>query len=485
MNKLVFSFLLLLIQGMVVYGQITSADKTESSIQVKIEPYKNVKIYMGSYFGKNRVLVDSAVLNQDATGFFKKKDKYTPGVYFLLDTAKRLLLEFVMDNDQTFKVLADTLKLDDVTFDGSLDNVLFKSYQNLSATTWTDILKARDKFTETKNNLDSINYVDKQTKGTSLINDYREEIIGKYPNSTLSFLFSLMKRPSFVYPKSLKTRKDSIAFYYSEKDKYWSDTYFSDDRLLRTPFFEEKLDDYFKYYVNPNPDSTYSEINYMLVSARGGKEIFPYLLVKFTNKYLKPEYMGQDKVFVQIFNDFYAKGDSVFLSAESRKTVFDRAYSLMMNQIGQKAADMNLTDTIGKKTTLFSLKSKLTFLVFWDPECSHCRVEIPRVDSFYQAKWKKLGVEIFAVNVNNDKHAEWKTFIRENKLQNWKHGYQTKEAERLDRINHVANYRQLYDIQSTPCYYLLDEQKNILAKQLSLNIYDEIIEYSNKNVKNK
>jgi hypothetical protein len=53
-------------------------------------------------------------------------------------------------------------------------------------------------------------------------------------------------------------------------------------------------------------------VNYILLSARTGKEIYPYLLTKFTNKYLNPEYMGQDKVFLFLYENFYEKGDTVF-----------------------------------------------------------------------------------------------------------------------------------------------------------------------------
>jgi hypothetical protein len=90
-------------------------------------------------------------------------------------------------------------------------------------------------------------------------------------------------------------------------------------------------------WYRPSPDSVIAEVNYILLSARTGKEIYPYLLTKFTNKYMNPEFMGQDKVFVFLFENFYAKGDTVLLNPASRKTITDRAYSLMANQLGQPA----------------------------------------------------------------------------------------------------------------------------------------------------
>ena len=101
--------------------------------------------------------------------------------------------------------------------------------------------------------------------------------------------------------------------------------------------------------MSADPDSIISEVKQILLMAKTGKEIYPYLLTKFTNKYIQPEFMGQDKVFVYLFENFYAKGDTVLLNPASRKSITDRAYSLMANQIGQQAPVLNLTDTSGKK----------------------------------------------------------------------------------------------------------------------------------------
>jgi proline dehydrogenase len=42
------------------------------------------------------------------------------------------------------------------------------------------------------------------------------------------------------------------------------------------------------------------------------------------------------------------------------------------------------------------------------------------------------------------------------------------------------NYRQLYDIYKTPTIYLLDKDKRIIAKHLSLEQFNELIEAKRK-----
>jgi thiol-disulfide isomerase/thioredoxin len=268
------------------------------------------------------------------------------------------------------------------------------------------------------------------------------------------------------------------------KEHFWDDVSFNDDRLLRTPFFEPKLDEYFKTLVPQDPDSIINEVKYILLSARTGKEMYPYLLTKFTNKYMNPEFMGQDKVFVYLFENFYAKGDTTFLNPASRKTITERAYSMMANQIGLAAPQLNLTDTTGKIVPMYNLSSPFTIVAFWDPNCGHCKEEIPRLDSMYKAKWKKNGVSVYSVNIYENEIPAWKKFIKEKGLsKEWIQAYETKEAKTAGEKSGLPNFRQLYDIFKTPTIYLLDKDKHIIAKQLSLEQFDDLIETKRKSTK--
>ena len=185
--------------------------------------------------------------------------------------------------------------------------------------------------------------------------------------------------------------------------------------------------------------------------------------------------MGQDKVFVFLFENFYAKGDTTLLDASNKKTVMDRAYNLIANQIGVAASPMDFPDTSGKIVPLYSIKSPFTFIAFWDPTCGHCKIEIPRLDSLYRAKWKALGVAIYAVNINEPEMVSWKKFIAENKISGWYHTHESNAVRLAAEKAHQMNFRQAYDIYKTPIFYLLDKDKRIIAKQLSFEQFDELI----------
>ncbi len=450
-------------------------------IPITLSPLKNTTIYLGSYFGKGMALVDSAKLNEEGKGFFKGDTKLTTGIYFLVSPNYTIQFEFLMDGLQHFSIVADTAAKEKAEIIGSPDNDLFKNYAVFSATKGKQLQELEQAYKKAPNAADSSRLRIEISKAEKELGDYKASIQKKHPASLLSALFHIMKRPIAPPIPVINGKADSLYPYRFVKNHFWDDVIFSEDRLLRTPFFEPKLDDYFKYYISPEPDSIIAEVKYMLLSARSAKELYPYLLTKFTNKYMNPEFMGQDKVFIYLFENFYAKGDTVLLNPASRKTIIERAYSLMANQLGQQAPALDLTDTLGKIRSLYGIDAPFTVVAFWDPNCGHCKDEIPRLDSLYRSKWKAKGVVVYSVNIYENEFNAWKQFIVEKKLsQQWIHAYQTKEAKQAEEKSALPNYRQLYDIFKTPTIYLLDKNKRILAKQLSLEQFDALMEAKEK-----
>ncbi len=454
------------------------ANQQGRNISITLTPLKNCKVYLGSYLGsgQKRTLMDSAMLDANGKGAFKGDKKLPGGIYFVVSPQYTVQFEFLMDDIQQFSIKGDTSLKEQATITGSLDNDLFKAYSQFSGQKGRQIDELERALKAAVNKADSTKLTKDISRADQELQDYRKGIMKDHPNSLLAMLLNCMKRPEVPEIPVVNGKADSSYPFRYVKDHFWDDVLFNDDRLLRTPFFEPKLDDYFRYYVSPEPDSIIEEVKYILLSAKTGKEIYPFLLTKFTNKYMNPEIMGQDKVFVYLFEDFYAKGDTMILNPASRKTVVERAYSLMANQLGKPAPVLNLVDTLGKSAPLYNLKSTFTIVAFWDPNCGHCKDEMPRLDSFYRHKWKDKGVAIYGVNIYENEIPAWKKFINEKQLTGWSHVYQTKAARDAEERAGKPGYRQLYDVFKTPTVYLLDKDKRIIAKQLSIEQFDEMIE---------
>jgi len=74
------------------------------------------------------------------------------------------------------------------------------------------------------------------------------------------------------------------------------------------------------------------------------------------------------------------------------------------------------------------------------------------------------GVEVYAVGVEQE-YDKWKQFIIDNNL-NW--------INVIDVYNET-NFRALYDINSTPIIYLLDNDKRIIAKKMGATQLQDIL----------
>ena len=71
---------------------------------------------------------------------------------------------------------------------------------------------------------------------------------------------------------------------------------------------------------------------------------------------------------------------------------------------------------------------------------------------------------------------ELKKFVNEKHLSaDWNFVYQPKAERDAEQTAGQPNFRQLYDVYKTPTLYLLDDKKNIIAKQLSIEQFDDLI----------
>ena len=184
--------------------------------------------------------------------------------------------------------------------------------------------------------------------------------------------------------------------------------------------------------------------------------------------------MGQDAVFVRLFEKYINTGKAEFFTEQYKKHMFDRAYSIMANMIGEPASELMMSDTTGKPLPLSKVSGEFIVICFWDPECGHCKEIVPKVDSIFQVKWKREGVKVYGVMVEGGKD-NWTKFIRENNLRDWIHVYQTDEQKNADIASGKPQYRQLYDVYQTPVLYLLDKNKRIIAKKVSIQQIDEVM----------
>lgn len=423
---------------------------------------------------------DSAFVNTKGIALFKKNQKLQPGIYSIVFPGKNKLIDFLVDKEQIIFIKADTADLLNKTMvTGSKENILFQQYQKFIVIKGSRLQAEQRAYANSKTKADSLLHEKNYQNLNKELNHYRENIIKQYPQSMLAALFKSMKEPGFpvIHPV---TKQDSIANYNFYKKHYWDGIDFTDSRVIRTPFFLPKVEKYFREILVPSSDTIIKEADYLLLLARTNTEMYKFLLNWLTDEYIYPKYMGQDAVFVHLFEKYHSKGISNWLNEKQLTAITNRAYMVMSNLIGKKAADLEMVDTLGKSFPLYNVNAAYTVICFWDPTCSHCREEVPRLDSLYHAKWKQQGVKIYGVLSENEKE-KWLQFIREHNLKDWIHVYQPEETKKALEDSKRPGYKQLYDVTQTPTLYLLDKEKRIIAKKLTLQQMDDLLQTKLKN----
>jgi thiol-disulfide isomerase/thioredoxin len=444
-------------------------------VTLQTSSYDSGMAYLTYHMGKNLNIADSGIVNSKGVVVFKGEKSLPGGIYALVFPGKRQSLDFFIDKEQSdIRIKADTNDLMNAKVTGSPENDLFQQYQKFIAEKGALLQQEKTAYSLSVNKKDSALHEARYTKLNQELNDYRNGIIEKQPESMMAVCLQAMKDPEIPI-KDPKNRADSLYNYYKYKSKFWEGVTFMDDRIIRTPFFQSKIERYYRDLIPQDPDSIIADLDYKLLLARSSDEMYKFLLNWSTDEYINPKIMGLDKVFVHLFNKYHSKGLTPWLNEKQMETISRRAYMQMANLIGEQAANLNMLDLDGKPVNLYDTKGQFTVVIFWDPTCGHCKQEIPRIDSIYRASWKARNVRIFAV-LTEDKLAEWKQYIREHDLTDWAHVYETKEMADAIVAAQKPGFRQLYDVISTPTIFLLDAEKRIIGKKLTWSQVDDLMQ---------
>ena len=458
---------------------LTTVRSQHFTVTLQAGQYQSGIAYLTYHMGKNLSVEDSAAVNNKGTAVFTGKRKLPPGIYAVVLPGKSKSVDFLIDKEQVITVKIDTTDLLLKTIvTGSPANILLQQYQKAIAAK-AQLLDAEKKaYSASTTKADTALHEANYNRLNKELNDYRDNIIKSQPASMMAVLLNAMKDPAVLNNKP-QTHNDSLQNYYYYKTHYWDGITFMDERVIRTPFFLPRLERYYRELIVPQADSIIKEADYQLLLARSCPEMYKFLLNWLTDEYISPKYMGHDAVFVHLFEKYHSKGLSNWLNEKQMETVSRRAYMLMANLIGAKAADLEMLDTTGKPSPLYDVAADYTVVVFWDPTCGHCKEELPWLDSVYRANWKAHNVKMYGVlsaDSKEDLRQEWLKYIREHNLKDWVNVYQTKEIEAANSAAQKPGYRQLYDVTLTPTIYLLDKEKRIIAKKLTWQQLDDLLQ---------
>jgi len=204
----------------------------------------------------------------------------------------------------------------------------------------------------------------------------------------------------------------------------------------------------------------------MVAKAKSNKETYQYMVRTLLFKYQEPEIMGLDEVFVDLYDLYFATGEMDFwVDKKTKQNLKEYADRIRLSMLGKTAPDLIMKDTNDKLRSLYSIQTKYTIVLFFAPDCGHCRTETPKLVDFYSKNKANFNLEVFAVSLDSSM-TKIKKFITEMK---------TPWVTVNFYYSAVGHYKDLYDAPTTPTLYVLDNKKKIIGKKIPVEKLDEFL----------
>lgn len=460
--------LTLLVLALFVSGPVLAQEGY--NLQFRIDGLKDTTVWLGYYYGETTYRRDTVVVDHDGKFVFSGKEALPKGVY-LIALNKTRLIEFVIGEDQHFTLETDTAEYvghmkvtgdpDNTVF---FENMRFNMERHAEAQPFVKVIQDSARSDEEK-----AKAREELAKINEAVAAYHEKVISEQPNTVTAKIFRITRRIEIPEPPARADGTIDSTFQLRWYRQHFFDNFdLADDALLRMPkpFYSEKVNEYLDKLYAPHPDSVIQAIDFMVQKAKANPDTYWYLVFQCVLRYQNPDIMGLDEVFVYLYDKYFASGEMDFRANDQlKKNMKQHADRLRKSLVGNTGANLIMQDINLKPRSMYEIKSKYTVLYFFDPDCSHCRKETPKLVDFYDKNKTRYDVEVYAVSADTSL-TKMADYIKEMNMT-----WITVNGPRT----YVGPYQDLYDSVQTPTVYVLDEKKKIIAKKIPVEKLEEFL----------
>jgi thiol-disulfide isomerase/thioredoxin/uncharacterized protein YcfL len=442
-----YLIVLFLAVGCVSGGAQPKSYKLEGTI----DQWQEKTVYLLSYFGERKSLMDSVITDQEGSFSFSLSPDLATGLYRLY-WGKQQGLDLIFNKENIrFHTHADD-PVEQLVVEASVENKLYYEYMNLDR-------KNQIKLELLQPLID--HYPDQDQFYQDAVNEYDEvqevqaeklAVMAKeHPGSYALSIFQLYRQP--VLPSLLEA--DQRLGYLIQH--YFDHTNFNDTALLRSNAWANKAINFLGLFSNPRMNQKQLEAEFIkavtiLLSAAGeNEEVFSFLLDYLVMGFDKFHFEDVITYIAENFEDPHACENADRKSALQKKLETFKKIA-----IGKPAPPIEMPDISGKPFKLSELDSEYTLLLFWSSECGHCINMMPKVLTYYHNQDPRR-VEVVGIAIDTSR-VLWEETVR---------------TEGLDWINlsdlkgFDGEASDLYNIYATPTMFLLDRNKTIVGKPIS------------------
>jgi len=336
-----------------------------------------------------------------------------------------------------------------ILFSKSRENIIYKNYLK-------DIFKQQQKLDSLQ--IKAIEYLEtdlNQAYKTALkrINSIQEKYIESAKNM---YVYPFIKASLRVNSVEIKTNLQD--YMYMVKNTFFDHIDFSNETLINSSFLVDRITDYI-FYINYSEDETTQQSLYKSALETVFTKIEDSVFKKYIIEFLIGQFEEANNLEMIdfLFENYY---NTLPKSMQNDKFKTEKL-KLLVTAIGSIAPDFSWIEN-GKEFQLSNLNEVNNYvLVFWSTGCSHCLKEIPELHKFLQGK-KDIKVIAFAMERND---LDWEKM--KITLPNWHHVFG------LNKWNNKT--ARIYNINTTPTYFVLDSNKKIIANPIALKDLETLI----------
>ncbi|PRY93837.1 thiol-disulfide isomerase/thioredoxin [Marinilabilia salmonicolor] len=441
-------------------------------IEVNIPAFSDTTLILGYYYNQSIHVQDTSYFDNKGTALFEGEEALPQGLYVIY-LPNQKYFDLMIDADQHFSLTADTADMvKSLDIRGADVTNKFNDYQRFIMARQEEANNLQQKLqTAAPDSEEATQIKDQLTAVNEKVQNKWEELQQENQGSMLGVFIKGMQEIEvlrFDIDDSVQ-KKDSVQrvkrFYYY-KNHYFDNMPLDDERLLRTPFFAKKVEQYFSSVIPQVPDTLLNESIKVIEQARPAPKMFNFLVSYLFNYANESEYMGMDKMMVGLAEKYYLSGEATWADEEFLSKLETRVKELKPTLIGNLSHDLKMQAYTGEYHRLHEIVAPATILVFWETDCGHCKKAIPQLHDLYQDQLRDLGVKVFAVYTQGDQ-PEWTEFIEEHELYDFINVWDP---------NRQSGFRENYDIRSTPTVFVLGEDKKIIGKRISIEDLPGFIE---------
>ena len=265
----------------------------------------------------------------------------------------------------------------------------------------------------------------------------------------------------------IMTNPEDIMMYLSEH--YWDLYDFSDISLIaQADITEQGLANYIQLLNQLSFTDAEKSINTMLNKAKPHPAMYRHFASLYEFYLYEPNSpFRNDELYIPVVKHLSKSG---VLSQDKQELYAFHLTMVQKNRVATTASNFAYTLANGDKKMMHNLQSNYLILFFTNPDCPGCASTTDQIVNSLPLQ------DIFSLNTSTNKQLtvlsiypdanidEWRKALPSLPQQHWVNGYDDGE---------VIYNNLVYDIKAIPTLYLLDKDKKVILKDVSLGEIEE------------